>query len=137
MAIILMETAPHEVSPGSGGADQLWLSAEETETVSGWTLKPEGLCRGDICLPIPDGDAEDFVADGHINLAAFWRRMDKPVAHSRDGGVWAFGEGADDRAQRLQSLEAPDFSLPDLNGDIHRLSDYRGKNVFLVSFASW
>src|SRR5215216_3464341 len=30
--------------------------------------------------------------------------------------------------------EAPDFSLPDANGSIVRLSDYRGKNVVLVFY---
>lgn len=29
---------------------------------------------------------------------------------------------------------APDFSLPDQNGHIHRLADYRGKNVILAFF---
>ena len=32
---------------------------------------------------------------------------------------------------------APDFCLPDLDGKLHRLSDYRGKKVFLFHFASW
>ena len=32
---------------------------------------------------------------------------------------------------------APDFALPDPSGRIHRLSDYRGKKVFLVTWASW
>ena len=29
---------------------------------------------------------------------------------------------------------APDFALPDQNGDIHRLSDYRGKKVILYFY---
>jgi peroxiredoxin len=37
----------------------------------------------------------------------------------------------------MQSLEAPDFTLPDLEGRPHALRDYRGKKVFLVSWASW
>jgi peroxiredoxin len=37
----------------------------------------------------------------------------------------------------LTSLEAPDFALPDLDGKMHSLSDYRGKKVFVVSWASW
>jgi peroxiredoxin Q/BCP len=29
---------------------------------------------------------------------------------------------------------APDFTLPDQDGNLHRLSDYRGKNVVLYFF---
>ena len=36
-----------------------------------------------------------------------------------------------------QGSEAPDFSLPDLDGKMHRLSDYRGKVVFLNFWATW
>ena len=32
---------------------------------------------------------------------------------------------------------APDFTLPDLDGKLHSLSDYRGKKVVLMSWASW
>jgi peroxiredoxin len=37
----------------------------------------------------------------------------------------------------MQSLRAPDFTLPDLEGRPHALFDYRGKKVFLVFWASW
>jgi peroxiredoxin len=33
--------------------------------------------------------------------------------------------------------EAPDFVLTDLNGEKHRLSDYRGKGVFLNFWGTW
>ena len=33
--------------------------------------------------------------------------------------------------------EAADFTLPDLNGTPHRLSDFRGKVVFLNLWATW
>ena len=32
---------------------------------------------------------------------------------------------------------APDFTLPDLAGHMHSLSDYRGKKVLLIAYASW
>ncbi|TAJ31410.1 MAG: redoxin domain-containing protein, partial [Reyranella sp.] len=35
------------------------------------------------------------------------------------------------------SLEAPDFTLPDLDGKTHSLAEQRGKKVLLVSWASW
>ena len=31
----------------------------------------------------------------------------------------------------------PDFQLPTLDGGLARLSDYRGKKVVLIHFASW
>ncbi|WP_208528039.1 thiol-disulfide oxidoreductase ResA [Jeotgalibacillus sp. R-1-5s-1] len=33
--------------------------------------------------------------------------------------------------------QAPDFELTDLNGDVHRLSDYEGKGVFLNFWGTW
>ena len=33
--------------------------------------------------------------------------------------------------------EAPDFTLPDAAGRLHRLSEHRGKKVLLVTWASW
>ena len=31
----------------------------------------------------------------------------------------------------------PDFRLPSVDGEIHQLSDYRGKKILLFHFASW
>jgi peroxiredoxin len=33
--------------------------------------------------------------------------------------------------------EAPDFTLTDINGKKHKLSDYRGKNVMIIFWATW
>jgi hypothetical protein len=137
MTTVLMDQDPVEVNALPGGEGELWLSSEEAETVSGWALKPQGLCKGDICLPVPADKADHYVRGSDLNLAAFWQRMDKPLAHSDDGEIWAFGESAADRAGSLSSLEAPDFTLPDLAGTPHSLSDYRGKKVFLATWASW
>jgi len=39
--------------------------------------------------------------------------------------------------QSLYGKVAPDFTLNDLQGNKHSLSDYRGKNVMLVFWATW
>ena len=33
--------------------------------------------------------------------------------------------------------EAADFTLPDLNGKMHSLADFRGKKVLLLTWGSW
>ncbi|MBX9604973.1 MAG: redoxin domain-containing protein [Gammaproteobacteria bacterium] len=47
------------------------------------------------------------------------------------------GAAASDRGRALCTLEAPDFTLPDIDGNLHSLSDYRGKRVFLTTWSSW
>jgi hypothetical protein len=62
---------------------------------------------------------------------------DRPLAIDREEGVAYLGVSARARAEQLASLQAPDFSLPDLQGRVHSLSEHRGKKVLLVAYASW
>lgn len=117
--------------------DALWLSGADMSRVTGFELKPEGLCRDELCYPLPPGREQEFVRDGMVNLAAFWRRRGSIVMASQNGDTWAFGVPVDDQSARLDSLEAPDFTLPDKDGNLHSLSDYRGQKVLLTTWASW
>ncbi len=115
----------------------LWLSARDLERATGWSLKPQGFCLGDVCVPVPPGDRSGYVDGDEVNAAAFWRRLGNPIVHDASGEIWALGTGASDRAASLQSLEAPDFELPDLSGVTRTLSEQRGKKVLLATWASW
>lgn len=115
----------------------LWLSSRDLELATGWSMKPEGFCLGEVCVPVPSADRSSYVDGDEINATAFWRRLGNPIVHDASGEVWAFGTGASDRASRLQSLEAPDFALPDLSGAIQTLSEHRGKKILLATWASW
>ena len=110
--------------------DGLWLSADDAQRATGWTLKPEGMCRDDLCVPMP-------VSDGRIDVAAFWRLLGQPVISDSAGATWVLGAGAEQRNTALAGLMAPDFTLPDLAGVQHALSSLRGNNVFLCTWASW
>jgi cytochrome oxidase Cu insertion factor (SCO1/SenC/PrrC family) len=59
------------------------------------------------------------------------------VVGAENGEVWALGVPADERNAALDGLEAPDFTLPDVDGKPHTLSQLRGKKVFLATWASW
>lgn len=44
----------------------------------------------------------------------------------------------DDRLKKLKrGADAPDFRLPDTDGNIHQVADYRGKVIYIEFWASW
>ena len=100
--------------------------------VLGWEPKPQGLCRDDVCIPWPAG-----TAPGPVEATALARLLGRPPAIDDDEHVAAFAAPAAARAEALRSGMAPDFELPDLDGRLHRLSDYRGRKVVLYAYGSW
>ena len=128
------ETRPaHALAEG----DSLWLDRSGIEAATGWSWKPEGLCQGELCTPLPRQTAKPMVRGDRLDIAALWQHMGHPVEHDSAGQTWVLGTAAAARAQTLSTLDAPDFELPDLAGQTHRLSDYRGKKVLLATWASW
>lgn len=122
-----------DVSTRSSGRMRIAQSA--FEPALGWQLKQEGLCRGSICVPVRDRDALVH-ADG-IDLEEFASVMGRPCAIDAAEGVAALGTGVDAQTSLMTSLEAPDFELPDLSGQTHSLSAYRGNKVLFIAYASW
>lgn len=137
MAILITDTIETILPDARVEGERLWLSSSELEAATGWSSRPEGLCRESVCVPIPPGREREFLRGDQIDAARLWRHLGQPLEHSEDGGTWVFGTSAADRAAALSSLEAPDFSLPDRSGRRHSLSEHRGKKVLLVSWASW
>jgi hypothetical protein len=129
MAVVLTDTGEFTI----GATNGLCVSPADAETVTGWTLKPEGMCRDELCVPLTC----DARRDGKVDIAAFWRALGHPVVSDPQGVVWVLGTAAESRATALSGLEAPDFTLPDLAGVPHTLSEFRGKKVFLATWASW
>lgn len=129
MTTILTESDAFTVEATNG----LWVTAGDAARVTGWTLKPEGMCRDDQCVPLPS----TAVGTGRVDVEALWRRLGNPVLSSDDRATWVLGAGAQERTTALAGLMAPNFTLPDLSGTPRTLSDLRGKKVLLVTWASW
>ena len=128
---VIDETRATDVD-GVATEDTIRVAPAAVHAALGWEVRPEGLCRGAVCVPAPD-----LVRDGTVDLAAVADRLGRPLALDAAEGVACFGASAAERSERLASLEAPDFTLPDLDGRPHRLSDYRGRKVLLLAYASW
>lgn len=129
MTMILTPADQHDVAVRDG----LWMGAADAEKVTGWKLKPEGMCRDERCVPMPAA----AVAGDEVDVRAFWTKLGGPVVGSDLHDVWALGAPAGERNAALEGLEAPDFTLPDIDGVPRTLSQLKGKKVFLATWASW
>jgi peroxiredoxin len=110
------------------------IGAEDLAPVLGWTLKPQGLCRDDTCVPVRDGG---IVVGDRVDLVAVADALGRPAVFDEPSGVVAVGEPSDLRRRALSEGVAPPFELPDVDGRPHGLADYRGDKKVLVAFATW
>jgi hypothetical protein len=105
------------------------LDPAEFERRTGWSIKPQGACKGDRCVPLPEGGR------GRADVRVLAERLEMPLIRDEPSGLWCLGPEAGGRV--LESAEAPDFALPDLAGRVFRLSGLRGSKVLLLAWASW
>jgi hypothetical protein len=95
---------------------------------TGWEIKPEGACKGEVCVPLPDGDDVESMA----------ARLGMPLLRDEQHGIWALGPESGVTGRALTTAVAHDFELPDiLTGEPLRLSSLRGQKVLLLAWASW
>ena len=111
--------------------DDLWVRPQDLPRINEFEVKPQGACRADVCIPIP----KDLKKGGWFNLTGFARKVREAVV--ADSGVWSFGEIPVLRSGFFNSRIAPDFAAPDRKGRVVHLSDFRGKKVLVVTWASW
>jgi hypothetical protein len=113
-------------------ATQPTVTKDELQDRTGWSLKPEGACKGEVCVPL----REDVMRDGRVDLETLARILGMPLVHDADHAVWALGpESLGGRA--LATATAPELVLPDLDGKQLALSSLRGQKVVLLAWASW
>ena len=111
----------------------LWVLKKDLPRINGFELKPQGACRADICIPIPKA----MMRGDLFNLTAFADRVGQKYLADASARVWSFGEIPVVHGAYLESRMAPDVTVPDRKGKPVRLSQFRGKKVLLVTWASW
>jgi hypothetical protein len=111
------------------------LDAAALKDALGWEMHDGLLCSDAMCIPVADEAA--LVREGGVDLEGFARTLDRALAVDVEEHAAFLGGSAGERAQALASQHAPDFTLPDLDGRPHSLSEQRGKKILLVAWASW
>ncbi len=109
---------------------QLEVSASEFEQGTGWAIKPQGACRGEICVPLPSATSDT------VDVAVVAERLGMPLVHDSDERLWSLGP-ATLGGHALPSPVAAELELPDLNGETFRLSSLRGQKVALIAWAPY
>lgn len=115
--------------PREGSAvilDRLDIDADTFHAGTGWMIKPEGACKGEVCVPLA----------GQFDLTSGAERLGMALVRDDEHDVWALGpESVSGRA--LVTAQAPDLVLADLDGRDFALSSLRGQKVVLVAWAPY
>ena len=105
-------------------------SIEDFERGTGWALRPEGACRGEVCVPL-----EGIELGGDIDVAKLAEKLGMPIVRHSENlaavGPATFG------GKVLATAAAPDLVLPDLDGNEFDLRSLRGQKVVLVAWSPY
>ena len=106
---------------------RLLVPLADVAAATGWSLKPEGLCQGDVCIPAR-------ALEDPIDVRDFARAVNRSVAVDAAEGMVALTASPSPEPVR----QAPDATVFDLEGNPVRLKDVApdGKRV-LVAWSSW
>ncbi len=101
----------------------------------GWVMTSSGLCRGDACVPVRDLDA--VCVGDRLDVAAVAAALGRPSVVDVAAGIVAVALPAELRRRALADLDAPAFTLPDLDDVPRSLDEWSGLKKLLVTFSSW
>ena len=118
----------HELA-GDGTA----VDAADLERATGWSLKPEGLCKGEVCVPLLGRTVD--AGDGRIDLAEWAEALRLPIAVDPEEGVAAVVPAPVDVP--AVGRPAPDLVLPDVDGNEVPFGRFTGRKRLLLAWASW
>ncbi|MGZ6925413.1 MAG: hypothetical protein ACXVJF_01725 [Acidimicrobiia bacterium] len=136
MTDLVLLDAEHGARPASGRVDgsRILLDPDAVADLTGWRLKPEGLCRDDVCVPVRD---HDLVADGRLDAERLAGALGRPVVVDAPEGVVAMGERSAARRGPIEAGVAADFTLPTLTGDSFTFSSIGHRKKLLLAWSSW
>ena len=112
--------------------DRPAVAPQELERRTGWAIKPQGACKGELCVPLRGIEPGP---DDAFDARALAERLGMALLHDERHDVWALGP--DSVAGRaLASAELPEITLPDREGRPFSIGSMRGQKMLLLAWAS-
>ncbi|MCR9279773.1 MAG: hypothetical protein NXH85_17580 [Pseudomonadaceae bacterium] len=106
----------------------LQVSADDFFRETGWQIKPEGACKGQMCVPL------DSKAGTTVDLSELAPKLG--MATVEHDGRYAIGpESLGSKA--LVTAEAANIRLPDVDGKPFELSSLRGQKIIVYAWAPY
>jgi hypothetical protein len=135
--ITLVDDDGRHTLQGHADGPRLLADPHDFARSTGWQLTPEGLCRGDVCVPVRERTAL-LGADGHVlDVGATATALGLECVVDAARQVVAIGPPASAIGETMASLAAPAFTLPDLDGEPVSLADFDRRKRLLLAWSSW
>src|SRR3954454_24856838 len=126
------------IAAAEAGGGAVRIEAGALPAATGWAVEPQGLCRGDVCVPLRGRDLVNEA--GSVDLVTFAETAGLPLAlelDGRGGRVGVLADAGTEPTAALSSGVAPAFTLPDLDGNPVSLHDFDRRKRLLLAWASW
>src|SRR5215469_9074622 len=74
-ATIIYDDVATSLTAAREDADQLWITTGDLKRATRFEVKPQGVCRNELCFPLPKARQQDFLhkesGTSWFNLTAF------------------------------------------------------------------
>lgn len=140
-ATILYQDQSWDVPEATSESDGLWISGEKLDEILGARISGDTISFevSGIEVPLAPESKIEAQRDGAmwINATALADALGQALVVDEENGIWSLGPVPAVQSAFAASAMAPDFELPNRQGEMVRLSDLRGKKVLLLTWASW
>jgi len=121
----------------TGSGPGLLINPEDLKRINGFEVKPEGACYADMCIPLNNKLQITENGKQWFDLTAFADLLEQPYVFDEASNVWSFAEIPAKRDNMMVNGLAPDFEIPDREGNVIRMTDLKGKKALIVTWSSW
>ena len=122
---------------GDSKGDGLLIRPDDLPAINGFTLKAQGACYDDLCIPIDESLLVERDGQKWFDLTAFADLLGQQYVADTGARVWSFAEIPARRDSMMLDAMAPEFEVTDREGQTVRMADLKGKKALIVTWSSW